>query len=816
MNHRKRLILLIVNMTAVSLTVAAIGIYILYRTALQQQKDRLVEIVTTRARSIEAIALHTDRPETTLRILKQAHRNFEGFAQTGEFTLGKRDGDNIVFLLSHRHANRENPKPVPWKNSQLAEPMRQALSGNSGIILDFDYRGKNVLAAHEPVNDLNWGIVAKIDFDEIQAPFIRAGFYTAIVAILVDAIGAWLFLRLSNPLVRRIEESEAQNRAILETAAEAIITLNDRGIIESFNSAASKIFGYSATEAIGQPLKVLIPALADVARINALLHPVHQGESNIDELNIYRVEGSENIYEFTAQRHDRRRFPLEISISQVPQYNREIFTLIARDITERKQAIAALHLSENKLREQVQREQLLNSLANQIRNSLDFSTILQTTLSEIRNLFQIDRCHFLWIRASAESPHAEVIHEVKDPMLPDRTGVYSFSEFPELEEFAKVFVKLETIRCDELSQCFEPFMVKFLMKLGYKSLLSMPLKTPGGDLGAVTCTQDARIRHWQDNEVELLQGVLDQLAIAIDQADLYEQTREAARLAQNQAEQISHTLHQLQQTQAQLVQNEKMSSLGQLVAGIAHEINNPVSFISGNLVYTEEYTEDLLRLLELYQDHYPHPDPEIAAELEELDLEFLKEDLAKITKSMKVGAARIRDLVLSLRNFSRLHESGMKAVDIHEGIESTLLLVRHRLNSLEDSPIQLIKNYGDLPQVECYAGALNQALMNILNNAIDVLSTGEPGQNPQIAIATEMKDSQTVRISIADNGPGMDENIRQKVFDPFFTTKPVGQGTGLGLSTSYQIITEQHGGHLDCSSQPGVGTEFIIEIPVER
>ncbi|HEY9603637.1 MAG TPA: ATP-binding protein, partial [Allocoleopsis sp.] len=287
-------------------------------------------------------------------------------------------------------------------------------------------------------------------------------------------------------------------------------------------------------------------------------------------------------------------------------------------------------------------------------------------------------------------------------------------------------------------------------------------------------------------------------------------------LHQNQ-EELKQALYNLQTTQSQLIQAEKMSSLGQLVAGVAHEINNPINFIYGNLIYVNEYTQDLLNLIHLYQQHYPNPDPSIAAQLEEVELEFLAEDFPKLLDSMQLGTERIRQIVLSLRNFSRHDEAQLKKVDIHDGIDSTLLILQYRLNETRGSTsIEVIKDYGVLPEVECYAGALNQVFMNIINNGIDALLEVQDNNKREIRIQTQVKDSNCVIIAIADNGPGMTHEIQQRIFDPFFTTKPVGRGTGLGLSISYQIIVEQHGGQLSCSSALGKGTQFLIEIPVEK
>ncbi|MGB3639899.1 MAG: ATP-binding protein [Rivularia sp. (in: cyanobacteria)] len=295
-------------------------------------------------------------------------------------------------------------------------------------------------------------------------------------------------------------------------------------------------------------------------------------------------------------------------------------------------------------------------------------------------------------------------------------------------------------------------------------------------------------------------------------------------IIEEQSIKLTQALESLQNTQLQLVQSEKMSALGNLVAGVAHEINNPIGFVAGNIKMAKEYVEDLFGLIKLYQKYYPNPEPEIEQQIEEIDLEYLQDDLPKLFNSLKIGSERIRNISTSLRTFSRGDTEQKTLFNIHEGIDSTLLILRHRLKASESHPtIEVIKNYCNLPLINCYSGQLNQVFMNLFANAIDALEESNVGKTfpeieanlNQIEITTSLIEEEKIaRIQITDNGLGIPEEVKQRIFENLFTTKAVGKGTGLGLSIARQIIVDKHQGSLIVNSEIGKGTEFIIEIPV--
>jgi|GEM_PF-188450 len=505
---------------------------------------------------------------------------------------------------------------------------------------------------------------------------------------------------------------------------------------------------------------------------------------------------------------------------------------IHTDITERKQAEAALRRSYD-------RAELLKQITTEIRSSLDLQHIFQTTVTQLGKALQVNRC-MIHLYQDSQPPKLPLVAEYLEP---------GYSSIQPFEVPVKGNLHVERVLATDQAIAStnvytDPLLettAHLCREMDIKSLLSIRTSYQGEPNGVLGLHQCDSSRDWNSSEIELLEAVAAQVGIALAQAHLLEkQTCTAAKLteqnlalqlsearANTKATELEQALRELQRTQAQLVQTEKMSSLGHLVAGVAHEINNPVSFITGNINYACDYIEDLLGVVNLYRQYYPHPAEEIQEEVKEIDLEFLIKDFPKLLTSMKVGADRINQIVLSLRNFSRNDDGEMKSVDIHEGINNTLMILQNRLKAQGGSPeIKVIKEYGTLPLVECYAGQLNQVFMNLISNAIDALEEGrcknqtplpqQGSSSPYIQISTEAKGDNRAVIRITDNGGGMTEEVQQKLFNPFFTTKPMGKGTGLGLSISYQIVVEKHRGELHCFSTPGQGTQFIIEIPIRH
>ncbi|MCT7993973.1 PAS domain S-box protein [Laspinema olomoucense] len=587
---------------------------------------------------------------------------------------------------------------------------------------------------------------------------------------------------------KALQDSEAQTRALLEAIPDMMLRYNRDKVFVDYKCSSQMPPLLPPEQFLGKNLYEILPDFLAQPTGQLIEETLRTQQMQLFEYELMIPDGMHN-YE--------ARFSV---------CGEDVLSII-RDITDRKQA-------EMRLQALLKRTQLLNHISTEIRNSLNLDTILQNAVNAIFAEIEVDICTFVWYHADREPHTIEVVKEQKNEQLTSWIGSYPLDKDT---QFIEQIVHEKIYRLDHIANSPEGSLKTFCEAAGIGTYLILPIHTPGRQMGGLEMGRIASDRPWEDDELELLHSIGTQVAIAIYQAQLYQDS-------QAKSQELQQAYRELQDTQVQLIQAEKMSSLGQLVAGVAHEINNPVSFIYGNLAHASDYTDNLLELIQLYQTSYPNPPEEITEFIEEIELDFLISDLPKIIQSMKNGASRIRDIVQSLRTFSRLDEAEVKAVDIHENLDSTLMILHNRLKGHGRVPeIQVIKHYGNLPWVECYSSLLNQVFMNLLMNAIEAIEEQRnrlPSESASdyvgcITLTTQLVRENRVSIVIQDNGIGMTPWVQERLFNPFFTTKAIGKGTGMGLSTSYQIVTENHQGTLRFSSRENLGTEFAIELPLK-
>lgn len=631
-----------------------------------------------------------------------------------------------------------------------------------------------------------------------------------------------------------LQRSSAVLSAQLEAALDGILVTDESGALASYNRRFCEM--WQVPEQVMQSqdeenfINHILPLIAEPQRVFSRIEYIDKHPTLIDHDEITLNNG--RVFE---------GYSAPVLSPQKEFYGR-IWSF--RDITER-------HQTEVRLRQQATKEQLLAGMNQRIRQSLHLNEVLNTAVEEVRQFLVCDRV--IIYRFNPDWSGIIAVESVAPEWTPSLGTYIEDSCFKQDKAYYYQQGNIRAI-ADIYNAGLTECHIQLLEQFQVRANLVVPILQGENLWGLLIAYQCSGTRQWQESSVELLRQLSVQLGIAIQQAALFEQLaaelseRKAAETALRQSEanlrkqtqELKKALHKLKKTQIQLIQSEKMSSLGQLVAGVAHEINNPITFIQGNIDHADQYARDLLELVRLYTQYYPQSVSDIEDLKAVIDFDFLIEDFPKLLCSMNMGVQRIHQIVHSLKNFSRLDEAELKKVDIHEGIENTLLILQHRLKP-HAADIELVKEYGNLPQVECYPGQLNQVFMNLINNAIDALEKpdGEPSepinakvqeerkqQKKTIKISTQVVDgspskesnstAKNVVIKISDNGPGIPKKVKERIFDPFFTTKPVGKGTGLGLSISYQIVVEKHEGRLQCFSELGKGTEFVVKIPVKH
>lgn len=454
-----------------------------------------------------------------------------------------------------------------------------------------------------------------------------------------------------------------------------------------------------------------------------------------------------------------------------------------------------------------QRESLLRLVTNQIRSTLDLKTVLTTAVRGVRKLLNTDR---VVMYRFLENWAGEIVVEDLHVPWPSSILGNQVQDNCFKGEYAHLYREGRVRAINDIHNSgLDPCHASFLERLEVKANLIVPIVITDHLWGLLIAHECYSTRHWSQGEIELLEQLGHQMAIAISQAELYQKVQESATQYQAQAEQLELTLQELKAAQQQLIQSEKLSSLGQLVAGVAHEINNANNFVHANLFYVEEYVEALKQAVDIYENAASEIPPEIEELNEEVDLDYIRSDSKNLIGSMQQGSDRIRKIVQNLRNFSRLDEAGAKPVNLSEGLESSLSMLQHRFSP----ELKIHKHYHAQGRVECHPAQINQVFFNLIDNALDAIAAN-PDTEGELTLKICESSPDWVSISIKDNGPGIAPEIQDQIFNPFFTTKPVGKGTGLGLSLCYQIIVKGHNGKLRCISE-GDGTEFIVELPLK-
>jgi len=786
MTEKRRIIALVIILAMTIVIVGSTAITLLYRAAITEETTRLIETAQSRARLIEAIARHENawaelvHPEgaeaATLAQVIEGHEEFIGFGKTGEFTLAHREKDSIVFLLSHRHSILTTPKSVPFY-SDLAEPMRYALQGESGSLVGLDYRGTQVLAAYEPVQFYGWGIVAKIDMVEVNAPFIRASLISSLVMLLVIVIGTFSFFRISNPILLRLTQYSKDLESQIEERSKVEDRL--RNSEHNFrNSIDNSPLGTAIIDGLGK-LVYVNQAHLDIWDYNSLeeLKAIPRKDRYLPqsydglEERLRKRQKDESFspnYEMTIIRKDGKLRQLETSTSTVLWDGEKRYQILYRDITERKQAEEYRdwgHIILKILNEQGDVNDSIQSVIDvfksqagfdavgiRLQDGDDFPYFIQKGFSEDFLLTEntlVERstdgglCRDENGNVNLECTCGLVISGKADPANPLFTqggSAWTNDSFPILD-----IPSSDDPRLHPRNECIHR---------GYASIALIPIRNRDKIVGLIQLNDQQKGR-FSLTTIEKLEEIASQIGLA---------------LMHKQAEEREYQLQQ------ELITTSRLATVGEMASGIAHEINNPLTSVLG--------FADLLAKKDL------------------------PEDIRKEVNIIYDGAQRVASVTNRMLTFSRQNKTEQTMTSINSIIETTLSM---RSYEMESSNIKVTTEFdSDLPETIADTGQIQQVFLNIILNAETEMRKAHQGGN--LTVKTE-RINDTIRISFKDDGPGISEKNLDKIFNPFFTTREVGEGTGLGLSVSYGIVT-QHNGKIYAQSISGRGATFIVELPV--
>ncbi|RJP70323.1 MAG: PAS domain S-box protein [Candidatus Abyssobacteria bacterium SURF_17] len=762
----RRIVLLVIIMTAIAIGVGGIVLCLLYRTSFKQQRERLREVAQSEARIIEAMArfdaIHgaMKGPEgafaATLEQLKDAHSRFKGFGKTGEFTLARREGEQIVYLLNHRHHDLGNPRPVPFA-STLGEPMRRALSGESGTIIGLDYRGETVLAAYEPVAELHLGVVAKIDMAEMRAPFIRAGLLAGGAGVVLVFFGTTLFLWIGNPIVRRLEENERKYRGIFESAADLLLLVDRDGKILDANPAACSAYGYSRDDFLEQTTR-------------NIMYPWNDGL--LDAAATVLREGKSYFKESVHVKQDGTPFPAEVTLSPITHKGRPAILAAVRDITERKRTEEALRVSHCLLQVAYRHAEmlpLLKEFVDELKDCTGCEAIGIRLLDEEGNIPYVAHVGFSEKFYRLESPLSiksdkcmciNVIKGSTDPNLFFYTKGGSFYINGTTRFLATV---PEELKRETRNVCNQ---------YGYESVALVPVRGRERIMGLIHMA-DSRENMVPLYVVEVLEGVATLLGTAIERVRIQEELRDSEQRYRRLSESLEETV---KKKIAELKQAESLAAIGQMVSVVAHEVRNPLQNIHAAVEALHAHAE---------QD----------------------KERSEILEEINYGVTILDDMVKGLSEYAKPLNLQYSMSSPGDMVQRALKMLSHELRNI----IVHIQLDQEDRKLSVDAVKFVEVLVNLISNAADAMPSG--GDLRIFSAFLQSDGGDSLVLSISDTGFGIEEKDFEHIFEPFFTTKA--RGTGLGLPICKRII-DAHNGTLKIKSIVNQGTTVEILLPTHR